>query len=77
MHQIEDELEQTFRFYIYRDKGKTGRFEITLYPNQTDDTDPIKGILMHSKHKYGKMLESHDYGKFIDDIKWVAGIKEE
>lgn len=76
VHEIEDELDGMFRFYIYRDKGDTGRFEVTLYRDESEDTKPEKAVLMISKKMTGKLLEQRDFGKFIDDLKEVAGIEE-
>jgi len=76
VHEIEDELDGMFRFYIYRDKGDTGRFEVTLYRDESEDTKPEKAVLMFSKKMTGKLLEQRDFGKFIDDLKEVAGIEE-
>ena len=76
IRQIEDELDDdTFKFYIYRDKENTGRFEITLYKDQTDDSDVEKSILMYSKLMTGRLLEPTEYDKFIDDLKMVAGVE--
>ena len=40
-------------YYFYRDQGKSGRLEVTVFPNA--ETDEGEGILVHSKkqsHKY-------------------------
>jgi len=76
VHEIEDELDGMFKFYIYRDKGDTGRFEITLYKGESEDTKEDKAVLMFSKKRTGNLLEQRDYGKFIDDLKEVAGIEQ-
>ena len=43
-----------FAFHIYRDHGKTGRLEFTLYPDSLKEEG--KGILIHSKKLTGKLI---------------------
>ena len=47
MRAIESEHPDRFKFIYSKDSGTTGRFEVTLYMNQTDDSKP--GKLLHSK----------------------------
>jgi hypothetical protein len=34
-------------YYYYKDQGKSGRLEVTVFPNA--ETDEGEGILVHSK----------------------------
>ena len=57
-------------YYYYKDHGKSGRLEVTVFPNA--ETDEGDGILVHSKkqsHKY----PHEDYIKFIHSIAEALG----
>ena len=47
MRAIESAHPDRFKFIYSKDAGTTGRFEVTLYMNQTEDSKA--GKLLHSK----------------------------
>ena len=55
-----------FSYYLYKDAGKTGRFEVTLFKNQPA-SDKGTGVLVFSKEATNKM-PADDYATFLKGI---------
>ena len=57
-----------FQYNLYRDSGKTGRLEVTLYKDSKDDQSG-EGILIHSKQETNTFPEKDIEGflKKIED----------
>ena len=49
-----------FQYNLYRDKGTTGRLEVTVYLNTKDDQG--EGILIHSKAATKKYISQDEAG---------------
>ena len=60
--EIEKKQPGVFKYYLYPDKGVTGRLEVTLYLNSTDASG--EGILLHSKQASKKYIHQ-DYETFL------------
>lgn len=73
IREIENVHKDRFRYLVCRDEGTTGRFECTVFPDQVDDSDPLKGVLIFSKH----MTNTHvhqDYEEFLDGLFEMIGL---
>jgi hypothetical protein len=46
-----------FQYNLYKDKGRSGKFEVTLFKNSKDDSVNTNGILLHSKLISGRFIE--------------------
>ena len=68
--QIDAELPDEFNYFIYRDQGRTGRLEFTVYKGVTSlDSDAIEGgVVVHSKENTGKYVKDN-YQGFLEAVK--------
>ena len=66
IEEIEKNIPGEVTYHIYKDAGRTGRFEITLYKGVTNAEGD--GELIHSKASAGG-FPSADWGTFLEMLK--------
>ena len=60
---IESHHKDKFRYLVTKDAETTGRFEVTVYKNQTDDKG--EGVIIHSRLQT-KTFVHENYEEFLD-----------
>ena len=67
--EVEIRVPNTYAYQFERDKGMTGRFEVTVYPTSEDLKSQTNGTVLHSKKSTKKFPWDVDAETFYENIK--------